>query len=144
MRYPGVLPRLVLPLLIALPGVAHAGDSSWLVCKGIATRADYKTYFVANVLEHRAGVDQRALSVTLVYGDHLARGEITDGSSLRASEIASKRVVFAGTGKLSDDFKTFTLDGKLDGNFGALATPRMERFHAALACEQLDDLAIGH
>ena len=144
MRYVRVLTRLCFAIaLTAIPGVAQAADSSWLVCKGVAKRADTQTYFVANVLEHRAGVDHRALSVTLIYGSHVSRGEITDGT-LHATDTATKRVVFVGTGALSGDFTTFTLDGALDANFGELAKPRMERFHAALACEQLDDLAIGH
>jgi hypothetical protein len=40
--------------------------------------------------------------------------------------------------------KAFTLAGKLDITFGADPKARPARLEAQLACEPLDDLAIGH
>jgi len=132
---------------VAIPSAAQAADSSWLVCKGIATHGDtQKTFFVANVLEHRYEAVKRALDVTLIYGANVSTGEVTDiaAGTLRATSVDNKHVVFVGTGKLSEGFKTFTLVGKIDFDFGGRDNPRMDRFTAKLSCEQLDDLAIGH
>ena len=138
---------MALFVAMILSGAAHAADSSWLVCKGIAVHGDkQQSYFVANVLEHRYQADKRALDVALIYGANIGTGEVTDidAGTLRVADVANKHVTFIGTGTLSADFKTFTLAGKIDFNFGALANARMERFAAKLSCDELDDLAIGH
>jgi hypothetical protein len=146
---------LLIPLL--LPATASAGDSTWLLCKGIGEHGAKdvtKTHIVASLHEHR-GTGGRDLSVTLIYGVHLNRGDILGKSlgkdadvigksaPLKLTSVASKgKVVFNGTGELAKDMKTFTLKGSLDGTYAQDPKPTMEPFAAKLACEVLDDLAI--
>ncbi len=136
---------LVLVLCLCVPAVANAGDSSWLWCKGIATRGATKTFFAASLLEHRASDGaSRDLEVMLVYGAKAATTTLSKYDAGKPAKLATKGPVqFTGTAKLDEKMQTFTLDGKLDDTFGT-AKPNMVAFSAKLTCETLDDLAIGH
>jgi hypothetical protein len=146
--------RVAFGVLLASPTAAHAADSTWLLCKGIADKGGgAKSYLAANLLEHRnATGDGRDLDVTLLYGAHVMTGEILGKTgdfmvkpvALQVTEeVDGKRVViFTGTGRLSSDMKTFTVAGKFDFTFGREPAP--QPIMAKLRCEELNDLAIGH
>ena len=139
--------RLLLVLgWLCAPAVAYAGDSTWLWCKGTATRGGTKMFFAASLLEHRAADgENRDLDVMLVYGANSASATIARFDVDKPAKLATPgKVNFSGTAKLDGKMKTFTLDGKLDESFGAAAKPNMVAFSAKLTCETLDDLAIGH
>jgi hypothetical protein len=147
--------KLALASLLVLTATASAGDSSWLLCKGVGElgkKGDVdKMYFAASLVEHRDGAEGRALEVALMKGTNVSSGSYKgDGDSvyskqtLKVTQDNGKRIFFTGTGELPMSMKTFTLDGKLDSSFGADAKPSLVPFHAKLSCELLDDLAIGH
>ena len=143
--------KLALAFVMILAGTASAKDSTWLLCKGVATHGDgTKTYVVASLLEHRGAAD-RDLDVTLIYGAHTARGAIVGTAKApflgkaTAVKLASKRpATFAGTLALATDMTSVALDGKLDDTFGDDAKAKPTTMTAKLACEVLDDAAIGH
>lgn len=135
--------------------LAVAGDSSWLWCKGFGDQGAKapltRTFFAASILEHRSAKgDTRDIGVTLVYGDHVSRGVISDADSDRPGKLTAKSVTgkqavtFTGTGTLAMDLRTFTVTGKIDFDFGDVAKPTFVPFVAKLECEKLDDLSIGH
>jgi hypothetical protein len=143
---------------LLIPVTSYAGDSTWLLCRGIAEHgagADrQKTHMVASLHEHRgAKGDGRDLSVTLIYGDHVGRGEVIgkDGGDevgkqvpVKLSSIdGKKRPVFTGTSELAQDMNTVTLTGSIDWTFGQDAKAKMVPFSGKLNCKQLDDQAIG-
>ncbi|MBX3162825.1 MAG: hypothetical protein KF773_43085 [Deltaproteobacteria bacterium] len=154
---------LVVIALAGTVGSAHAGDSTWLVCKGIAERGKKgdvtKSHIVASLHEHR-GADRssRDLNVTLIYGVHVSRGDILGSTvdkktgdvlgkavpvKLSATPAGGKPVeVFAGTADVAKDLKTFTLKGDIDFAFGLDPKPVRVPFAAKMTCELLDDLAI--
>lgn len=143
---------LVITLLLA-PTPAFAKDSTWLLCKGTAdhaTKPASKTFLAASVLEHRApnGSD-RALAVTLIYGDRVSRGTVARAEPGKPGKLATKNVdgkhtvIFTGTAQLDDAMTTLALTGTLDEMFGD-AKPDRAPLTATLACETLDDQAIGH
>ena len=144
---------LALALLAAAAAPALAKDSTWLLCKGVADHGSganaSKTYLVASALEHRApnGSD-RELRVTLVYGDRVSHGVIakTEGGKpgkLETRAIDGKHVViFSGTATLDDPMTSLVLAGTLDEMYGD-AKPDRQKLAATLACEALDDQAIG-
>jgi hypothetical protein len=145
---------LAVLILAATASPALAKDSTWLVCKGIATHgtgadAD-KTFFVANVLEHRApsGSD-RELRVSLIYGDRVSRGVIAKAESGKAGKLETRNVdgkhgvIFTGTAQLDDAMSSFAITGTLDDTYGD-AKPDRHPLTATLSCEALDDQAIGH
>jgi hypothetical protein len=148
---------LIVVAILSSAGLAHAGDSTWLICKGISERGKpvEKSHVVVSLLERR-GADggSRDLSVTLIKGVHVNTGEIV-GKTLKDGDVTGKvaplklasakgKPVFTGTGELAKGMKTFTLKGSIDFAFGLDAKPTMEPFTAKLTCEVLDDLAIGH
>lgn len=141
---------------LAASSAAYARDSAWLLCKGTGehgTGADKeKTYLAASLLEHR-GTEDRDLGVTLIYGDHVMRGAIVGtktvsfsgkAAPLKLAHVDKKGNAFTGTAMLSADLKTFTLKGTIDFTFGDDPKAKQAPFEAKLACEQLDDQAIGH
>lgn len=154
---PSLAAVIALCTAAAVPSIAHAGDSTWLLCKGIGMQGAKphvtKTYFAASLLEHR-GSDgsSRDLGVTLMYGDHVNRGVIQGKTSgdfqakavpFKAASTAGKSpTTFTGTAQLGKDMKSFTLTGNIDWTFGD--DPKAERipFTAKLTCETLDDLSI--
>ena len=133
-------------LVLALATPAHAGDSLWLRCKGAAdVEGGAKLYLLANLLEHRSPRgDARDVSVTLIYGDHLARGTIRSEEADRRGALearfidAPRRALFTGDAVLDMQLTTLRLAGKLDRNFGA-GKPDPGKATATLACEPLDD-----
>jgi hypothetical protein len=138
--------------ITTLSTVAHAADSTWLSCKGIATYGDKaprsRMYLMASLLEHRAddGVS-RDLDVTLIKGAHVSLGTIhgDQRGTLELRDVIDKHpVMFTGTASLAENMKTFTLTGKLEVTFGFDAKAKPVRVDAKLTCEALDDLAIGH
>jgi hypothetical protein len=144
---------LALTAIAAAASPALAKDSTWLVCKGVAEHgaapdAD-KTFFVANVLEHRApsGSD-RELRVTLIYGDRASRGVIAKAEPNKAGKLETRDVdgkrgvIFSGTGQLDEAMTSFAITGKLDETYGD-AKPDRRPLRATLTCEALDDQAIG-
>jgi hypothetical protein len=145
---------LALVIVAAAAAPALAKDSTWLLCKGVADHgkgadAD-KTYFVANLLEHRASNgEDRVLMVSLIYGDRVSRGTIDKVETGKAGKLVTKAVdgkhavIFTGTGTLDDAMASFTLAGTLDETYGDAKADR-QPFAATLACEALDDQAIGH
>ena len=141
--------RLAIVIIALLASPALAKDSTWLVCKGTADHGGAKTFFVANVLEHRGSHgDDRELRVTLIYGDRVSRGVIakTEGGKpgkLETRAIDGKHVViFSGTATLDDAMSSLVLAGTLDEMYGD-AKPDRQKLAATLACEALDDQAIG-
>jgi hypothetical protein len=152
---------LVVVAILSSAGVAHAADSTWLICKGIAehgAKGDVdKSHVVVSLHEHR-GADggSRDLDVTLIYGVHVSRGVVigkTHGT--KDGDVTGKAVpvklsltrtktfeTFTGTGEVSSDNKTFTMKGSVDWAFGHDPKPTMVPFSAKLTCERLDDLAI--
>ena len=131
--------RIVLALAILTASTAsYAGDSNWLLCKSTGKEA-----LVASLFEHRndAG-DGRALSVTLIRGDHVTRGDIANledkPAALEVVEIGAKLPMFKGTGQLPNDMKTFTIKGKLDKSFGTDPKAKLEAFTAKLSCSSMN------
>lgn len=127
----------------------HAKDSLWLVCSGIAevgAKPSAKTHVVASMFEHRsAKLGGRDVSLTLIYGDRLGRGEIvgdadiTHKLELHVKTLERKpQVLFAGTAELVDDERALVLHGTFDRGDGG------KPFAARLLCEEQDDDAIGH
>lgn len=137
--------HLVVALCLCAPAVAHAGDSTWLWCKGIATRGATKTYFAASLLEHRANDGAtRDLEVMLVYGANTASTTVAKYDIDKVSKLSTAAPVkFTGTLKLDPKMQTLTLTGKIDESFGG-PKPNLVAFSAKLTCDTLDDLAIGH
>src|SRR5450432_3028492 len=88
---------LALALVAITAAPALAKDSTWLVCKGVAEHGaasnTSKTYFIANVLEHRAanGSD-RELRVTLIYGDRVSRGTVANAEPNKAGKLETRAV----------------------------------------------------
>ena len=149
-------PLLAVALVVATTAPAAARDSTWLLCKGVSergTKDKEKAWLVASVFEHRGATD-RDLDVTLLYGSHVMSGTIVGGKSVAFVDKAAgvklvategkKTTPFSGTVKLSGDFHTLTLTGDYDITFGSDPKAKPERLEAKLACEQLDDQAIGH
>lgn len=145
------LASLLLPL-----STAYAGDSSWLLCKGtaeIGAKDKTKTHLVASLHEHR-GAGGRDLSVTVIYGVHVSRGEILGKSIGKDEDVLGKtaplklvvvgknKQTFKGTATLAQDMTSFTLDGSIDPTYGQAPKTAMEPVKAKLSCELLDDLAI--
>lgn len=137
------------------PAIAHAGDSTWLLCTGVATVDSHRMYVAASVVEGRKTADTRAVWITLIKGGHEMRGELPDDADGGASGSVALAIVpndpsikpsvtFKGTAKLPSDFGALTLTGQLDTNFGEAARPSFVAFSGKLACKTLDDLAIGH
>lgn len=137
-------------------GVARAGDSSWLLCKGVAeigAKEKTKTHLVASLHEHR-GTGGRDLSVTVIYGVHVNRGDILGKSIGKDEDVLGKTAplklvvvgknvqTFKGTATLAQDLTTFTLAGSIDPTYGQAGKRAMEPVTAKLSCELLDDLAI--
>ncbi len=136
--------RLALVLVVATSGLAEARDSTWLLCQGIGDQGGKKVHVVASLLEHRAPDGQsREVAVTLVRGDRVGRGTIA-GERLALKEIGSHREVWTGKANLSADMRAFALDGTIDAFWGDAAKPLHQPFTAKLACQELDDAAIGH
>ena len=145
---------LALALVAAAATPALGKDSTWLLCKGTAvhgsTTDTAQTYFVANVLEHRApnGRD-RELRVTLIYGDRVSRGVVANAEPGKAGKLETRAVdgkrgvIFSGTAQLDDSMSSFSISGKLDETYGD-AAPDRKPLSAQLSCEALDDQAIGH
>jgi hypothetical protein len=107
--------------MLACPTLAHAGDSTWLVCSGRIGKA----HIMASVVEHRAADGaSRAVSVTLLRGVHAASAES----------------VVTGKVTLAPDFSTLALTGKIDMTFGDDKKAPREAVNVKLACVQLDDL----
>ncbi len=142
--------------LLVLTASAQAGDSSWLLCKGtaeIGAKDKTKTHLVASLHEHR-GTGGRDLSVTVIYGVHVNRGEILGKSIGKDEDVLGKtaplklvvvgknKQTFKGNATLAKDLTTFTLDGSIDPAYGQAAKAAMEPVKATLSCELLDDLAI--
>lgn len=135
-------------VLAATTATSYAKDSTWLLCKGVGEQADKtKTYIVASLLEHRSPTD-RDLGVTVIYGDHVTRGVLHGtpftGKELNLANVGKPGTAFTGTATLSDDMKTFALKGSIDFAFGDDPKGKPQAFTAKLACEALDDAAIGH
>jgi hypothetical protein len=141
---------------VAVPAIADAKDSTWLVCKGVGSqgaKADTKTYVVASLLEHR-GADGRNLAVTLIYGDNVSRAEaigkkgddfVGKPAKLKLLSIGSgHRTTLDGTITLAADMASVAIDGALDPTFGSDAKSKPVPFTAKLSCETLDDQSIGH
>jgi hypothetical protein len=89
---------------------AEARDSTWLLCQNSS--------FVLNVHEHRAGMDSRESSLTLIYGAHVLEGALVDtddgvvGLTTRSVRNTSYR------GRIALDFakKTALVRGELSLN----------------------------
>jgi hypothetical protein len=140
---------LALMLAVAAPRIVLAGDSSWLVCKGIGERgakADrHKRHVLVSAFEHRGSADTRDLSVTLVWADHVSRGTAknvtTKPLALTTRTVEGKRsVMFAGKVTVAKDLSAITLNGVLDG----VGDGKRLAFDAQLSCEILDDASIDH
>ena len=147
---------LALIVLAATATPALARDSTWLLCKGIATHgagADRETtYIAASLLEHRGAAD-RDLGVTVIYGDHVTRGAIVGtekaqflgkATALKLVSVDKNTNVFTGTALLASDMRWFTLKGTIDFTFGDDPKEKQVPFEAKLQCEKLDSVAIGH
>ena len=154
-----MLSRLTVVLVATITATATpalARDSTWLLCKGIGTHGagndQEKTYIAASLLEHRGAAD-RDLGVTLIYGDHVARGAIVGtqkvqfigkATALKLANIGKKTTAFTGTALLANDMTSFTLKGTIDFTFGDDPKAKPLPFEAKLACDELDSMAIGH
>ena len=144
--------------VLATSTLADARDSAWVLCKGIVDpgAGHAKSYLVASLLEHRSDNGaSRDLAVTVLYGDHVARGAIlnsddgfTDGRArpVKLTTVGTKtsHPIFTGTVALTSDMKSVAMVGSLDEDYGDAAKPSLVQVTAKLACEQLDDMAIGH
>jgi hypothetical protein len=140
---------IILTLVFATAGLAHAGDSTWLLCKGVADFDGKKMYVVASVLERRdADEDSRDLDVSFLKGANEATGTLLgkNGDFMGKStalELKTKgKLAWKGSVTLGKDFKTFAMTGTQDMGWGT--TKLDTKMTAKLTCEALDDLAIGH
>ena len=131
--------------------VAHAGDSVWMTCEGVAKGKGYKQmHLVANVLEHRgADGDSRVADVAILHGSNLATGAFkTDDETRSAVTLSlpsdSHTRVFTGdaTLNLMRDNRSFAIKGKLDLNFG-VGSAQQVAIDVTFRCHELDDDAIG-
>jgi hypothetical protein len=152
------LPIAIAAAVLATSNIASARDSMWLVCKGIVDpgAGHDKSYLVASLYEHRSESGaSRDLAVTVIYGDHVAKGAIldsadgfTDGKArpvkLATVGVKTSHPIFTGTLALTSDVKSVSLVGSLDAYYGDAAKPSLEQVTAKLVCQQLDDMAIGH
>ena len=139
---------IVVGILLGLARPSHANDSTWLVCKGIASPGATKMHLVVSAIEQRAanGSD-RDLSLTIMRGDHVSRAvatKIETGKPRAFTARRGKHVTIDGRVTLASDMSTLALDGTIDPSFGIDAKQARASFTAKLACETLDDLAIGH
>jgi hypothetical protein len=143
-----VLAVSLLVAVIALPRASYAGDAAWVVCKGVAEqgKSAARLYIVVSVLDRRTGKgDGREQAITLIKGDHVSRGIVGAKGVLATRDIAGRKsIVFDGTATLPDDLSSLSLRGTIDPTFGVDRKATREPATATLACEQLDDLAIGH
>jgi hypothetical protein len=138
------------PLLAG--SLAHAGDASWLLCKGVAEHDGAKMYVAASLVEHRAADgENRDLAVTLLKGANSASGNLLGkkvgdfaGKSTPLALTGHGKTVWKGKVVLANDFTTFAMDGSFDISFGTDRKAKLAPFTAKLTCETLDDLAIGH
>jgi len=140
---------------LCLASPSFAGDSTWLVCKGVAgygpdTQRD-KMHLVVSALEHRAASgDKRDLSITVLRGDHQSRGVVRNVEEGKPGKLGAKalggnqRVTIDGRLTLASGMASIDLDGTIDPSFGADAKAKRVPFAAKLTCETLDDQAIGH
>jgi hypothetical protein len=144
--------KLATLAILSVSAISHAGDATWVTCKGVATIGDKaprsRMLVAASLVEHRADDGaSRDLEVTLIKGANVALGTIRGDQSgpLEVHSVAGKHpALFTGKAGLSGDMKTFTLTGKLDTTFGSDPKAKPERVEAKLSCETLDDLAIRH
>jgi hypothetical protein len=121
---------------------AFAGDSTWLICKGKADRAGTAFPLVASLHEHRSPKgDGRYISVTLIYGEHVARGLIAGWSAQKPGALTAtlvdgrKSKLFTGTAGVDDQLSEIELAGTIDENFGDDAKVSMVKLKAKLICE---------
>jgi hypothetical protein len=145
---------LLVVLAVSLaPATASAGDSTWLLCKGVVTAGGGdKQYVAASLLEHRAADgSHRDLDITFMKGAHVftatLRGKAGDfeAGKVKLKIKQKKRAIFDGTAQLTmaSGATTFDLDGKLDTAWGQ-GKATNDAITGSLTCDELDDLAIGH
>lgn len=83
---------------------AFAGDSTWLVCNSKS--------LLVSAFEHRTGADTRQTDVVLLYGGHLAKGVLREGSN--KVTFNSTTMNFAGEMAINFVNNKMALKGVLD------------------------------